>query len=188
MDGFFFAYLCLMLNSIRYSFIIPVFNRPEEVKELLESFLKLDFKVAYEIVIIEDGSSNTCKDIISGFEEKLSISYYFKENSGPGDSRNFGMQKAKGNYFIILDSDCILPSHYLTTIDTFLKKNFYNCFGGADSANTDFTSLQKAINYTMTSFYTTGGIRGSKKSIQKFEPRSFNMGISKEVFLKTKGF
>ena len=188
MDGFFFAYLCLMLNSISYSFIIPVFNRPEEVKELLESFLKLDFKVAYEIVIIEDGSSNTCKDIISGFEEKLSISYYFKENSGPGDSRNFGMQKAKGNYFIILDSDCILPSHYLTTIDTFLKKNFYNCFGGADSANTDFTSLQKAINYTMTSFYTTGGIRGSVKSIKKFEPRSFNMGISKKVFLKTKGF
>ena len=97
------------------------------MKELLESFLKLDFKVAYEVVIIEDGSSNTCKDIISGFEEKLSISYYFKENSGPGDSRNFGMQKAKGNYFIILDSDCILPSHYLNTVDAFLKKNFYDC-------------------------------------------------------------
>ena len=188
MDGFFFAYLCLMLNSITYSFIIPVFNRPEEVKELLESFLKLDFNAAYEIVIIEDGSSFTCKDIILGFKENLSISYFFKENSGPGDSRNFGMQKAKGNYFIILDSDCILPSHYLKTVDAFLKKKFYDCFGGADSANSDFSLVQKAINYAMTSFYTTGGIRGSKKSIKKFEPRSFNMGISKKVFLKTKGF
>ena len=128
MGGFFFTYLCLMLDSITYSFIIPVFNRPEEVKELLESFLKLDFKAAYEIVIIEDGSSNTCKDIISGFQEKLNISYYFKENSGPGNSRNFGMQRAKGNYFIILDSDCILPSHYLKTVDAFLKKRFYDCF------------------------------------------------------------
>jgi glycosyltransferase involved in cell wall biosynthesis len=188
MDGFFFAYLCLMLNYLTYSFIIPVFNRPEEVKELLESFVKLDFKAAYEIVIIEDGSFKTCKSIISGFKENLSISYYFKENSGPGDSRNFGMQKAKGNYFIILDSDCILPPHYLKTVDAFLNKNFYHCFGGADSANTDFTSVQKAINYAMTSFFTTGGIRGSEKSIQKFEPRSFNMGISKKVFLKTKGF
>tara|TARA_R110000787_G_scaffold286385_1_gene404558 strand:+ start:33550 stop:34557 length:1008 start_codon:yes stop_codon:yes gene_type:complete len=177
-----------MLNSLKYSFIIPVFNRPEEVKELLESFVKLDFKEEYEIVIIEDGSIKTCKAIISDFKENFNISYYFKENSGPGDSRNFGMQKAKGNYFIILDSDCILPPHYLKTVDAFLNKEFYHCFGGADSANSDFTSLQKAINYTMTSFYTTGGIRGSEKSIQKFEPRSFNMGISKEVFLKTEGF
>tara|TARA_B100000809_G_scaffold266880_1_gene332487 strand:- start:12683 stop:13690 length:1008 start_codon:yes stop_codon:yes gene_type:complete len=177
-----------MVNTLKYSFIIPVFNRPEEVKELLESFVKLEFKEEYEIVIIEDGSLKTCKDIVSDFKENLNISYYFKENSGPGDSRNFGMQKARGNYFIILDSDCILPSHYLKTVDVFLSKGFHHCFGGADSANIDFTSLQKAINYTMTSFYTTGGIRGSEKSIQKFEPRSFNMGISKEVFLKTKGF
>ena len=177
-----------MLNSFKYSFIIPVFNRPEEVKELLKSFLELDFKEAYEIIIIEDGSIKTCKYIISDFKENLNISYYFKENSGPGDSRNFGMQMAKGDYFIILDSDCILPSHYLKTVDAFLNNKFYHCFGGADSSNIDFTTLQKAINYTMTSFYTTGGIRGSKKSIQKFEPRSFNMGISKEVFLKTKGF
>lgn len=188
MDGFFFAYLCFMLNSLNYSFIIPVFNRPEEVKELLKSFLKLDFKAAYEIVIIEDGSIKTCESIIANFKASLNISYYFKENSGPGDSRNFGMQMAKGDYFIILDSDCILPSHYLKTVDAFLNNDFYHCFGGADSANIDFTTLQKAINYTMTSFYTTGGIRGSEKSIQKFEPRSFNMGISKEVFLKTKGF
>lgn len=177
-----------MQNTLKYSFIIPVFNRPEEVKELLESFVKLDFNRAYEIVIIEDGSIKTCKEVISNFDVLLNISYFFKENSGPGDSRNFGMQQATGNYFIILDSDCILPPHYLNTVDEFLTKDFYHCFGGADAANNDFTALQKAINYTMTSFYTTGGIRGSEKGIQKFEPRSFNMGISKEVFLKTEGF
>lgn len=177
-----------MLNSLKYSFIIPVFNRPEEVKELLESFVKLDFKEDYEIVIVEDGSTETCEHIVSNFNFLLSISYFFKENSGPGESRNYGMQKANGNYFIILDSDCILPSHYLKTVDDFLTNKFYHCFGGADAANKNFTPLQKAINYTMTSFLTTGGIRGSEKSIQKFEPRSFNMGISKEVFQKTKGF
>src|SRR5690606_6430043 len=120
--------------------------------------------------------------------EKLSISYYFKQNSGPGDSRNFGMKKAKGDYFIILDSDCLLPSHYLTTVDSFLNHHFYHCFGGADAAHSSFTSLQKAINYVMTSFYTTGGIRGSEVSVNRFEPRSFNMGISKEVFEMTGGF
>lgn len=177
-----------MLDSLKYSFIIPVFNRPEEVKELLESFVNLEFNDEYEIVIIEDGSSKTCEHIVNNFNSRLNISYFFKENTGPGQSRNFGMQEAQGNYFIILDSDCILPSHYLQTVDVFLKKEFYHCFGGADSASKDFTLLQKAINYAMTSFLTTGGIRGSEKSVQKFEPRSFNMGISKEVFLKTKGF
>ncbi len=177
-----------MLDSITYSFIIPVFNRPEEVKELLESFVNLEFNDKYEIVIIEDGSKETCEHIITDFNSKLNISYFFKENSGPGQSRNFGMQKAKGNYFIILDSDCILPSHYLKTVDDFLNKDFYHCFGGADAASKDFTSLQKAINYTMTSFFTTGGIRGNEKSVQKFEPRSFNMGISKEAYIKTDGF
>jgi glycosyltransferase involved in cell wall biosynthesis len=126
--------------------------------------------------------------VVEGYKSKLSISYYKKKNSGPGSSRNFGMQKAKGNYFIILDSDCILPSHYLSIVEAFLNNTFFHCFGGADAADSSFTSLQKAINYTMTSMLTTGGIRGSEKSIQKFEPRSFNMGLSKEVFNKTKGF
>ncbi len=171
-----------------YSFIIPVFNRPQEVKELLDSFVGLDFHERFEIVLVEDGSTETSENIVGAFSEKLSISYYFKQNSGPGDSRNFGMKKAKGDYFIILDSDCLLPSHYLTTVDSFLNHHFYHCFGGADAAHSSFTSLQKAINYVMTSFYTTGGIRGSEVSVNRFEPRSFNMGISKEVFEMTGGF
>lgn len=171
-----------------YSFIIPVFNRPEEVKELLESFVNLKFHEDFEIVLVEDGSTETSESIVGEFSEKLSISYYFKQNSGPGDSRNFGMKRAKGNYFIILDSDCLLPSHYLTTVDSFLNNHYYHCFGGADAAHKNFTPLQKAINYVMTSFYTTGGIRGNKVSVNRFEPRSFNMGISKEVFEKTGGF
>jgi len=177
-----------MQEQLNYSFIIPVFNRPQETKELLESFTKLEYNSNFEIVIIEDGSTETSESIVSDFTSRLQISYYKKENTGPGSSRNFGMQRAKGNYFIILDSDCILPRQYLNVVDKFLKNSFVDCFGGADAADESFTNLQKAINYTMTSFFTTGGIRGSKVSIQKFEPRSFNMGISKEAFIKTKGF
>lgn len=187
MDGFFYL-INFAPMQIKYSFIIPVFNRPREVKELLESFRELDFGKEFEIVIIEDGSHETSENVIKEFSETLSISYYFKENSGPGDSRNYGMRRARGNYFIILDSDCILPPHYLTTVDAFLKQRYFHCFGGADAAHESFTPLQKAINYTMTSFLTTGGIRGSKRSVNSFEPRSFNMGISKEAFEKTGGF
>ncbi len=174
--------------ELSYSFIIPVYNRPQEIKELLESFTKLEYSESYEIVIVEDGSSEKSEDIAVTFLEELSISYYYKENSGPGASRNYGMQRAKGNYFIILDSDCLLPPHYLKTANDFLAANFHHCYGGADAAHSSFTPLQKAINYVMTSFYTTGGIRGNEKSISNFEPRSFNMGISKETFSKTEGF
>ena len=174
--------------ELNFSFIIPVYNRPQEIKELLESFTQLEYDKNFEIIIIEDGSTQTSEDVISAFTSQLNISYYFKENSGPGDSRNYGMSKAKGNYFIILDSDCILPSHYLTTVIGFLNSNYFDCFGGADAAHSSFSPLQKAINYVMTSFYTTGGIRGSKKRINKFEPRSFNMGLSKKAFEASKGF
>lgn len=173
---------------LHYSFIIPVYNRPQEIEELLESMTKMEFHDPFEIVIVEDGSTETAKHVIQNFSDRLDISYYFKPNSGPGDSRNYGMRKAKGNYFIIFDSDCLIPSHYLQTVDSFLSQKFFHCFGGADAAHESFSPLQKAINYTMTSFLTTGGIRGKEKSIQKFEPRSFNMGISKEAFLKTDGF
>ena len=171
-----------------YSFVVPVYNRPQEIKELLESMLHLNFDRPFEIVIVEDGSEYTSEEVVSEFSDKLLISYYFKPNSGPGDSRNYGMKRAKGDYYIILDSDCLMPPDYLTTVDSFLSVNFYHCFGGADAAHESFTSLQKAINYVMTSFLTTGGIRGSKNSLQKFEPRSFNMGISREAFEKTGGF
>jgi len=171
-----------------YSFIVPVYNRPHEIKELLDSFLKLHYDDNYEIVIVEDGSVETAKDVVSNYTQQLSISYFFKDNTGPGDSRNFGMGQAQGNYFIILDSDCIIPPSYLNTVDAFLDNRFYHCYGGADNADKSFTPLQKAINYVMTSFITTGGIRGSRKSVSRFEPRSFNMGISMEAFEKTGGF
>lgn len=170
------------------SIIVPVYNRPEEIRELLESLRKQDFKEDFEVVIVEDGSSESSEDIVKSFKDWLQISYYYKPNSGPGDSRNFGMEKAKGNYFIILDSDCILPQQYLVEVDKELKREFVHCFGGPDAADVSFTTVQKSINYVMTSFFTTGGIRGGKKSIGKFQPRSFNMGISREAFEKVGGF
>src|SRR5690606_4111242 len=128
------------------------------------------------------------KDIIEFYKDKLNISYFFKENSGPGDSRNFGMKHANGNYFIILDSDCLLPDNYLNTVVKSLNDYYVDCFGGPDAAHDSFSKLQKAINFSMTSFITTGGIRGNKNNIGKFQPRSFNMGISKEAFIKSGGF
>jgi GT2 family glycosyltransferase len=174
--------------QLHYSFIIPVYNRPEEVQELLQSMTLLHFVKDYEIVIIEDGSSIPCEQVVEKFSKKLNIFYFRKENSGPGDSRNFGMKKAAGNYFLILDSDVILPPDYLKEVDQFLSVNFYDCFGGPDAADESFSNLQKAINYSMTSFLTTGGIRGSKKAVGKFQPRSFNMGLSKKAFGATGGF
>lgn len=171
-----------------YSFIIPVYNRPQEIRELLESFVSLNYSGSYEIVIVEDGSSVKCDDIVSLFQDRLNICYYYKPNSGPGDSRNFGMKHASGNYFIILDSDCLLPEQYLQEVDKALNNIFLDCFGGPDAAHSSFTSLQKAINYVMTSYLTTGGIRGKKKAVQRFEPRSFNMGLSQKAFLATGGF
>lgn len=173
---------------IQFSFIIPVYNRPHQIKELLESFKALKYSSGYEIVIVEDGSTICSSEIVASYQDVLDISYYQKLNSGPGDSRNFGMSLAKGNYYIILDSDVLLPPDYLEHVSAFLKHSYVDCFGGADAAHHSFTNLQKAINYTMTSFLTTGGIRGSKKSVQHFEPRSFNMGISKKAFEATLGF
>lgn len=171
-----------------FSIVVPVYNRPEEVRELLESLQKQDFQKDFEVVIVEDGSSQSSEEVVDRFQGKLNISYYFKKNSGPGDSRNFGMQHAKGNYFIILDSDCILPKQYLSEVDKELTREFVHCFGGPDAADESFTTIQKAINYVMTSFFTTGGIRGGEKAVGKFQPRSFNMGISKNAFEKTGGF
>jgi len=174
--------------QLSFSFIIPVYNRPNEIEELLQSFSKLKYNGDYEIVIVEDGSIDSSELVVNNYNSLLNISYYFKENSGPGDSRNYGMEKAKGNYFIILDSDCILPEQYLDEVVHHLKENYVDCFGGPDAAHQSFTNLQKAINFSMTSFITTGGIRGNKKSVDTFQPRSFNMGLSKKAFLESKGF
>jgi glycosyltransferase involved in cell wall biosynthesis len=171
-----------------FSIIIPVYNRPDEIKELLESLLVSNYDKEYEIVIVEDGSTVKCSNEIENFKGKLNISYYFKENSGPGDSRNFGMKKSKGDYFIIFDSDCIIPKEYLTEVENELTANYVDCFGGSDAALDSFSAIQKAINFAMTSFLTTGGIRGGSEKLTKFQPRSFNMGISKKAFEDSKGF
>ena len=171
-----------------FSLIIPVYNRPEEIDELLQSLSLSDYHEILEIVIIEDGSTIRCQDVIQKYGDKLDISYYYKENSGPGDSRNYGMKKARGDYFIIFDSDCIIPTHYLTEVDTALKQNYADCFGGPDKALDSFSDIQKAINFAMTSFLTTGGIRGGSEKIDKFQPRSFNMGLSRKAFETSKGF
>ncbi|MCD6543851.1 MAG: glycosyltransferase [Flavobacteriaceae bacterium] len=173
--------------DLHFSVIIPIYNRPEELLELLDSLSKQHFDKPFEIIVVEDGSQLRSDKVIKQFN-KLNIKYFFKENSGPGDSRNFGMQKASGNYFIILDSDCILPDYYLKEVDVALQINFTDAYGGADAAHESFTIIQKAINYSMTSLFTTGGLRGSDKVKSKFQPRSFNMGISKKAFVKTKGF
>ncbi|MFL1896490.1 glycosyltransferase [Aquimarina sp. 2-A2] len=171
-----------------YSFIIPVYNRPQEIFELLESMVALTFDKPYEIVIVEDGSTEDSKECIACFHNQLDISYYEKQNTGPGDSRNYGMQRAKGDYFIILDSDVILPSDYLLAVDKYLSASFVHCYGGPDDAHAKFSKLQKAISFSMTSYLTTGGIRGKKSAVGKFQPRSFNMGLSREAFNATQGF
>ena len=174
--------------KLEYSFVIPVYNRPEEIRELLQSMTALLFEREYEVVIVEDGSTLPCDEVIAQFSSKLKISYYLKNNTGPGDSRNYGMEKATGNYFLILDSDVLLPPEYLKEVDASLSLNYSDCFGGPDAADESFTDLQKAINYSMTSFLTTGGIRGRKKAVGKFQPRSFNMGLSQKAFQASGGF
>ncbi|WP_445748366.1 glycosyltransferase [Polaribacter sp.] len=174
--------------KLNFSIIIPVYNRPNEIDELLDSLTKQDFQEEFEVLIIEDGSTEKCDVVVEKYQEILNIRYFFKENSGAGNSRNFGMQQALGNYFIILDSDVILPSHYLSAVNNQLKINFTDAFGGPDAAHKSFTLLQKAINYSMTSLLTTGGIRGKKNAVGTFQPRSFNMGMSKIAFEKTQGF
>ena len=171
-----------------FSLIIPVYNRPDEVDELLESLSKTTYTELFEIVLIEDGSTIRCQDVASKYGDRLDICYYYKENSGPGDSRNYGMDKARGDYFIIFDSDCIIPANYLTNVANALEKNYVDCFGGPDRALDSFSDIQKAINFAMTSFLTTGGIRGGSEKIDKFQPRSFNMGLSRKAFQASKGF
>lgn len=173
---------------MKFSIIIPVYNRPEELQELLQSIANQQGNIIFEVIVVEDGSEILSDKIVEKFIEKFDIHYLLKENSGPGESRNLGMQKATGDYFIILDSDCVLPPKYLSEVQTALQKKYTDAYGGADAATSFFSMKQKAINYSMTSFFTTGGIRGSEKVRNKFQLRSFNMGLSRKAFLKTNGF
>ncbi len=172
---------------IKYSVIVPVYNRPNEVDELLQSLKEQTFK-NFEIVLIEDGSSEKCDGIVAKYKDDLDIKYHYKENSGPGDSRNIGMEKGQGEYLIFFDSDCIIPPDYFENVEQSLTDTPLDAFGGPDSAHESFSNIQKAINYSMTSIITTGGVRGKKNKLDKYQPRSFNMGIKKEVYQKVGGF
>lgn len=174
--------------TLSFSFIIPVYNRPREVQELFESMKALGTKRSFEVVLVEDGSSDDASKVVESFKSDLSITYLVKENSGPGPSRNYGMERARGDYFIILDSDCILPPAYLEAVVHSLQEHYVDCFGGPDRAHENFTPVQKAIDYALTSILTTGGIRGGRNNRGRFEPRSFNMGLSRKAFLATGGF
>lgn len=173
--------------EIKFSIIVPVFNRPQEINELLLSLTKQTYS-SFEVVVVEDGSVETCGHIVENYESDLNIRYFYKENSGQGFSRNFGFERAEGDYFIVFDSDCIIPQDYLQIVKNEIVKRGLDAYGGPDKAHPSFNNLQKAISYSMTSFFTTGGIRGRKKHAGTFHPRSFNMGISKEVYKKTGGY
>lgn len=176
-----------MPASVTFSVIIPVYNRPDELQELLESLTRQTY-TDFEVIVVEDGSSIRCDTVIDAYRDKLSIHYFFKPNSGPGPSRNFGSEKASGGFFVYVDSDCIIPSHYFQTVWETISESTVDAWGGPDRGHADFTPLQQAMAYTMSSVLTTGGIRGSKRVAEKFQPRSFNMGISRKVFETTGGF
>ena len=178
---------------MNYSIIVPVFNRPDEVDELLQSLTRQEVK-DFEVIIVEDGSKTTCKDVCDKYAGILDLHYYYKENSGPGQSRNYGAERAKGEWLIVLDSDVVLPPNYMAAVNSslFTLHSSLSCdaWGGPDAAHPSFTPVQKAISYSMTSFFTTGGIRGGKKkgALDKFFPRSYNMGIRREVYQELGGF
>ncbi len=170
-----------------FSIIVPIYNRPDEAFELLES-LSLQTFTDFELVLVEDGSSKPCASEVEKFRSEININYIIKENSGRSDTRNVGMKNAKGDYFIFFDSDCIIPPQYFETVNKLLKEDYVDCFGGPDKEHPSFNTMQKAINYAMTSFWTTGGIRGGKVNMEKFKPRTFNMGFSRTVYEKVGGF
>ena len=172
---------------MRYSFIIPVYNRPDETDELLESLSKQTFR-DFEVLVVEDGSQITCQQVVQAHAAQMPIKYFSKPNSGPGQTRNYGAERSQGEYLIFLDSDCVLPPEYLEAVERELSQDKCDAFGGPDRSHPSFTPIQKAISYSMTSFFTTGGIRGGRKKLDRFYPRSFNMGILASLYRKLGGF
>ncbi|MBB6498003.1 glycosyltransferase [Pedobacter cryoconitis] len=170
-----------------FSIIIPLYNRPQEIDELLAT-LCLQTYTQFEVLVIEDGSSLAAKDIVTGYADKLDVKYFYKPNEGQGFARNYGFERAKGDYFVIFDSDCLIPHDYLEIVKDYLYNHHLDAYGGPDAAHESFTPVQKAISYGMTSVFTTGGIRGNKKHVGQFHPRSFNMGVSRAAWEKAGGF
>ncbi len=172
---------------MKFSLIIPLYNRPQEIQELLET-LCLQTYTDFEVLVIEDGSTDKADAIVNTFKEKLDIQYFFKPNEGQGFTRNYGFERAKGDFFIIFDSDCLIPPHYLATVKQAIDTQQIAAFGGPDKEHESFSPIQKAISYSMTSLLTTGGIRGRKTHVGTFHPRSFNMGLSRKVYESVGGF
>lgn len=170
-----------------FSIIIPLYNRPQEIEELLASLTRQSC-TNFEVLIIEDGSTLDAEKIVANYSSKLNVRYFFKDNAGQGFARNYGFERATGDYFIIFDSDCLIPPNYLEIVNTSLSNNWLDAYGGPDAAHESFTDVQKAISYAMTSPFTTGGIRGNKNHVGTFHPRSFNMGVSREAWQKVSGF
>jgi glycosyltransferase involved in cell wall biosynthesis len=155
------------------------------LQELLQS-LALQTDPDFDVIVVDDGSTERSDKVVGSFSEDLSIQYFYKENSGPGNSRNYGCEKSESDFFVFFDSDCLIPAHYVSHLKSQLGN--LQVYGGPDREHPSFTSIQKAISYSMTSLFTTGGIRGNARSVEKFHPRSFNMGFSREVYEKTGGF
>ena len=174
-------------ERLKFSLIVPVYNREDEVRALLESLAKQDDR-GFECIIVEDGSSLPCERVCEEFKEAVPLKYYYKENEGRSIARNYGIGRAGGDYLVFVDSDCVLPPDYFSSLRKRLDEGYADCFGGPDAAHESFSPLQKAINFAMTSFLTTGGIRGGKVQLEKFVPRTFNMGFSREVYNKVGGF
>ncbi len=170
-----------------FSCIIPVYNRPDELKDLLNSLLQQSHQ-SFEVIVVEDGSTLRCKEVVAAFADQLTIHYFFQENTGQGFARNFGMQQAKGDFFVILDSDVLLPPSYFERLQEAIQARSLDAFGGPDAAASDFSPLQKAMDFAMTSFWTTGGIRGKLKNPAAYQARGFNMGVSRAVFARLGGF
>ncbi|MFI3240152.1 MAG: glycosyltransferase, partial [Bacteroidales bacterium] len=171
----------------QFSIIVPVYNRVDEVDDLLKSLTEQSC-MDFEVVLVEDGSTVRCEKCVNRYNDRLSIQYYYKENEGRSIARNYGLERAKADYFIFFDSDCVIPKDYFKILKGELERNFTDCFGGPDAAHDSFSDVQKAINYSMTSFLTTGGIRGGKVNLEKFVPRTFNMGFSRKVYNAVGGF
>lgn len=170
-----------------YSVIVPVYNRRDEVSDLLASLARQSFR-DFEVILVEDGSTDPCEDIARDYQGRLDVKYFYKANDGRSIARNYGIDRSSGRYLVFFDSDCVIPDDYFAKLHKSLSGKPLDCFGGPDAAHSSFTPTQKAISFAMTSFLTTGGIRGGKTSMEKFVPRSFNMGYSREVYDRVGGF
>ena len=177
----------MSLSNPVFSVIVPVYNRPQEIRELLQSLTNQVFK-DFEVLVVEDGSSDSSENIVQEFAQVLNIRYFTKKNEGPGPARNFGFEKAQGQFFVLFDSDCLIPEQYFSNVLAFMNNHPVDAWGGADRGHENFSAVQQAMAFTMSSWITTGGIRGKLKDLRAFQPRSFNMGLRREVYQATGGF